>query len=148
MHQPDYIGFGNVSLQTELPQLFYSSSSLESSPVHASLTSISYPPTTTETAPAEVSTKPHPTSRGSHGKKWTFSKIVRKEDSAKVNRFIFDRKKTGMKFGQIKDAVREQFGYDLKEPTLRTRYRTIDKPPGERIRKPNWQTNDVRSRLD
>lgn len=56
------------------------------------------------------------------------------------DRFLLDSKRDGKSYKQI----RMEGGFTEAESTLRGRHRTLTKKPEERVRKPEWESNDVK----
>ena len=57
------------------------------------------------------------------------------------DKFLLDSKREGKSYKQI----RMEGGFTEAESTLRGRHRTLTKKPEERVRKPEWEINDVKS---
>jgi hypothetical protein len=57
------------------------------------------------------------------------------------DKFLLDSKREGKSYKQI----RMEGGFTEAESTLRGRHRTLIKKPEERVRKPEWESNDVKS---
>jgi hypothetical protein len=57
------------------------------------------------------------------------------------DKFLLDSKREGKSYKHI----RLEGGFTEAESTLRGRHRTLIKRPEERVRKPEWESNDVRS---
>ena len=59
------------------------------------------------------------------------------------DKFLLDSKREGKSYKQI----RIEGGFTEAESTLRGRHRTLTKKPEERVRKPEWESNDVMSSI-
>jgi hypothetical protein len=59
------------------------------------------------------------------------------------DKFLLDSKREGKSYKQI----RLEGGFTEAESTLRGRHRTLTKKPEERVRKPEWESNDVKSSI-
>jgi hypothetical protein len=59
------------------------------------------------------------------------------------DKFLLDSKREGKSYKQI----RIEGGFTEAESTLRGRHRTLTKKPEERVRKPEWECNDVKSSI-
>lgn len=59
------------------------------------------------------------------------------------DKFLLDSKREGKSYKQI----RLEGGFTEAESTLRGRHRTLTKKPEERVRKPEWESNDVKSNI-
>lgn len=60
-------------------------------------------------------------------------------DRSEKDRFLVEKRKAGWKYS----AIKQEGGFDEAESTLRGRFRTLTKDRTQRVRKPQWQKQDV-----